>query len=99
MTMQGNNGEEKLLPEGEAGVEVTALPQLKSYAPESKAAEEPSAPAAPFPAPVPSAKAQSWGTVIAIVVIVLMIVIGAFYAWGKRIAENEAFMAPTESTQ
>jgi hypothetical protein len=41
---------------------------------------------------VPSAKAQSWGTVISIVVIVLMIVIGAFYAWGERIAQNQQFI-------
>jgi hypothetical protein len=40
---------------------------------------------------VPSKQAQSWGTVISIVVIVLMIVIGAFYSWGQRIAEQEAF--------
>jgi hypothetical protein len=38
---------------------------------------------------VPSAKQQSWGVVISIVVIVLMIVIGAFYAWGKRIEQNQ----------
>lgn len=37
---------------------------------------------------VPSPKAQSWGALISIVVIVLMIVIGAFYSWGKRISET-----------
>ncbi len=47
-----------------------------------------------IPAP-PSAKQQSWGVVISIVIIVLMIVIGAFYAWGKRIAEEKALSAPT----
>lgn len=36
---------------------------------------------------VPSQKQQSWGVLISIVVIVLMIIIGAFYSWGKRIAE------------
>ncbi|MFZ2167707.1 MAG: hypothetical protein WAV50_02435 [Minisyncoccia bacterium] len=45
---------------------------------------------------VPSPKAQSWGVVISIVVIVLMIVIGAFYAWGERIAEENALVAPTD---
>ncbi|TSA43807.1 hypothetical protein D4R49_02035 [bacterium] len=40
---------------------------------------------------VPSQKAQSWGVVISIVIIVLMIIIGAFYAWGQRIAQNQAF--------
>ena len=39
---------------------------------------------------VPSPKAQSWGTLISIVIIVLMIVIGALYSWGKRIAEQNA---------
>lgn len=38
---------------------------------------------------VPSKKAQSWGAILSIIVIVLMIVVGAFYAWGKRIAQDE----------
>lgn len=46
------------------------------------------------PIGVPSPKAQSWGVVISIVIIVLMIVIGAFYSWGKRIAEQNALTAP-----
>lgn len=37
----------------------------------------------------PSREQQAWGAVISIVVIVLMIVIGAFYAWGKRISEQQ----------
>lgn len=44
---------------------------------------------------VPSQKAQSWGVVISIVVIVLMIIIGAFYAWGARVAENSAYPGAT----
>ncbi len=40
----------------------------------------------------PSPKAQSWGVLISIVVIVLMIVIGAFYSWQKRVAENRALI-------
>ena len=43
----------------------------------------------------PSPKAQSWGTVISIIIIVLMVVIGAFYAWGKRIAQERAIIAPS----
>lgn len=42
----------------------------------------------------PSPKTQSWGAVISIIIIVLMIVIGAYYAWGKRIAEQNAILAP-----
>ncbi len=38
-----------------------------------------------------SAKQQSWGTVIAIIIIVVMVVIGAFYAWGKRVAERQQY--------
>lgn len=41
---------------------------------------------------IPSPKAQQWGVVISIVIIVLMIVIGAFYSWGKRIAEEKALI-------
>ncbi|MBI5405596.1 hypothetical protein HY972_00970 [Candidatus Kaiserbacteria bacterium] len=47
-----------------------------------------------LPPGIPSPKAQSWGVVISIAIIVLMIVIGAFYSWGKRIAENRAFTEP-----
>lgn len=46
----------------------------------------------------PSPKAQSWGTVISIIVIVLMIIIGAFYAWGQRIAEENALTAPAATS-
>lgn len=42
---------------------------------------------------VPSPKAQSWGAVISIIIIVLMIVVGAFYAWGKRVAQEQALTA------
>lgn len=44
------------------------------------------------PDATPSNKQQSWGVVISIVIIVLMIIIGAFYAWGKRIAEEKALI-------
>jgi hypothetical protein len=52
------------------------------------------------PPGVPSPKQQQWGVVISIVIIVLMIVVGAFYAWGKRIAEQNALTTPdnTNST-
>lgn len=43
-----------------------------------------------LPPGVPTASQQSWGTLISIVVIVLMIIVGAFYAWGQRIAEDQA---------
>jgi len=45
-------------------------------------------PAPILPPGTPSPKAQSWSVVISIIIIVLMILVGAFYAWGKRIAEN-----------
>ncbi|MCX6786404.1 MAG: hypothetical protein NTU85_01115 [Candidatus Kaiserbacteria bacterium] len=48
-----------------------------------------------IPSPMPSQKAQSWGTLLAIVVIVLMVIVGAFYAWGKRIAEQNTYAVPT----
>lgn len=41
---------------------------------------------------VPSPKAQQWGVVISIVIIVFMIIIGAFYSWGKRIAEENTLI-------
>lgn len=39
----------------------------------------------------------SWGTIIVIVVIMAMVVTGAFYAWGKRVAEERALMEAYES--
>ena len=51
---------------------------------------------APLPG-VPSPQAQSWGAVISIVIIVMMIVIGAFYAWGERIAQENALLTPPVS--
>lgn len=47
-----------------------------------------------LPPGVPSSAQQSWGTLISIVVIVLMIIVGAFYAWGNRIAQNRQIIAP-----
>jgi len=39
----------------------------------------------------------SWGTIIVIFVLLGMIVTGAFYAWGKRVAEERAYEALIES--
>ncbi len=47
-----------------------------------------------LPPGVPSPKQQSWGVLISIVVIVLMITIGAFYAWGNRLAQEGQYSAP-----
>ena len=43
---------------------------------------------APITPAIPSVERQSWGVVISIIIIVLMIVVGAFYAWGQRIAKQ-----------
>lgn len=48
-----------------------------------------------LPPGVPSQKAQSWGALISIIVIMLMIIIGAFYAWGKRVAQENTLVAPS----
>jgi len=53
------------------------------------------------PAPMvkpPSPKQQSWGAVLSIIIIVCMIVLGAFYAWGKRIAEERGIYLETATT-
>ncbi len=68
---------EKLLPSGENTPQVGV--------PVTPAAHQ------GVPLGVPSPAAQSWGAVISIVIIVLMIIIGAFYAWGERIAQNQIF--------
>ncbi len=46
---------------------------------------------------IPSQKAQSWGAFLSIIVIMLMIIVGAFYAWGARIAENNALPSATST--
>lgn len=51
----------------------------------------------PLPQGTPSPKAQSWGAVISIVIIMLMIVVGAFYAWGQRIAQQQSYQTPTNT--
>jgi hypothetical protein len=48
---------------------------------------------------MPTPQQQSWGVIISIVIIVLMIVVGAFYAWGKRVAQQNAFTTPTTTQQ
>ena len=50
---------------------------------------EPLLPLGETPKPMPSPKQQSWGAVISIIIIVLMIIIGAFYSWGKRISQDQ----------
>lgn len=86
--------DEKLLPTGEPGIEVTALPILHDEYPIKKSSSPAVTPSPSLPG-VPSAKAQSWGTLISIIIIVLMIVIGAFYAWGQRIAQNQVPALPS----
>ncbi len=70
--------DEKLLPLGETTPPATPIAEPSS----EKAA------AAPLVG-IPSSAQQSWGTLVSIVVIVLMIIVGAFYAWGNRIAQNQ----------
>jgi hypothetical protein len=40
-----------------------------------------------------SAEQNSWGALIAIVVIMAIVVVGAFYAWGKRVAQEHGLPA------
>ena len=72
--------DEKLLPPGEPIVAVEPVPSEPE--PEVVIHEK------PVPG-VPSPKQQQWGVLISIVLIVMMVTVGAFYAWGKRIAQNQ----------
>ena len=51
--------------------------------------------ATPIPG-MPSSKQQQWGVLISIVIIVLMVIVGAFYAWGQRLAQNQYPSAVTQ---
>jgi hypothetical protein len=53
------------------------------------------------PAPLiqpPTPRQQSWGTIVSLVIIVAMIIVGALYAWGKRIADERALVPATATT-
>ncbi len=78
-------------PEPKPEPEVIVVEERVAPRPAPAPAPEPSPVLSPAVPAVPSHARQSWGVVISIVVIVLMIVIGAFYAWGQRIAEQQAF--------
>lgn len=90
--------DEKMLPLGEPTMRLYPPPEVAEARIEEKldelkeeiSKEKAVSPAVSLPG-VPSAKQQQWGVVISIVIIVLMIIIGAFYAWGERIAENRGF--------
>ncbi|HUY05318.1 MAG TPA: hypothetical protein VMV62_01200 [Candidatus Paceibacterota bacterium] len=78
--------DEKLLPPGEPIVAV----EPASIEPEPQVViREESLPG------VPSPKQQQWGVLVSIIIIVMMIIVGAFYAWGKRIAQEQQYPAPT----
>ena len=47
------------------------------------------------PATLAKQKHASWGAIIVILLILGMVVVGAFYAWGKRIAQTQQ----TQTTQ
>ena len=54
----------------------------------------PTTPEAPAPAPAPMMptepkKNPAYGTILGIVLIVVILVVGAFYVWGKRLAEEQ----------
>ncbi|VAW32914.1 hypothetical protein MNBD_CPR01-180 [hydrothermal vent metagenome] len=43
--------------------------------------------------PVSTVTQQSWGAVLAIFIILIMIVLGAIYAWNKRVASMKTITA------
>lgn len=73
--------DEKLLPLGE--------PTLRFPAPQAPASARKTSEPPPNLPGMPTPARQQWGVVISIVIIVLMIVVGAFYSWGKRISEEQ----------
>ncbi len=49
----------------------------------------------PVSASLSKQKQASWGAIIIIVLILAMVVIGALYAWGQRVAETQTPTAQT----
>lgn len=74
---------EHTLPPGTASVDPFTIPKEKAFTPSA-----PPAGPSPIASPTPSKKQQQWGVVISIAIIVIMIIIGAFYAWGQRISQQ-----------
>lgn len=72
--------------------------ETEKLLPEHAGPDRPSGPSAVFGTnpPPPTERQQSWGVLISIFVIVLMIVLGAFYSWGKRIAEERALLEASQ---
>lgn len=70
------------------------LPEGESHEPTS--AYEPKS-SSPLP-PSPSQKQQSYGALISVILILLMIVVGAFYAWGKRVSERQQYTGHIQHT-
>lgn len=48
---------------------------------------------------MPTSGQQSFGAFISIVIIILMILVGAFYSWSKRYAQQNPFPAATTTDQ
>lgn len=101
---------EDALPTGEASPAAAAIPVVPAPTPAPAApVVNEQAPAASLRSEAPAAfgnepmvkspspKQQSWGALISIVLIVLMVVVGAFYAWGERIASERLY--PTVEAQ
>jgi hypothetical protein len=48
--------------------------------------------------PVPTVhRNASWGAIISITIILAMVIVGAFYSWGQRIAEQRAVQAQLQA--
>jgi len=47
--------------------------------------------------PQPERKRASYGALISIVLILLIVIVGAFYAWGQRIASERVLTPATEN--
>lgn len=52
----------------------------------------------PVSASIAKQKQASWGAIIVIVLILAMVVVGAFYAWGKRIAQTQPVPVTSATT-
>lgn len=91
----------RTLPSDAETVRVGGTPDLVPHHSKQKSAAPAAPPLAAVPAAVfgksplerPSPRRQSWGTALAIVIIVVMVIVGAFYAWGKRVAEQNSYPA------
>ncbi len=52
----------------------------------------------PANTPIPQKAPGAYGSLFSIIMIVVILVVGAFYVWNKRVAQNYQYATPEQET-